>query len=212
MVQDRTHSIDRPDIYYSEERLIGILESHNVPWKEWKTRGFRSVADLLDLLKNHKAVLMEPPPHLHMEVHVAVVIIQCAVPSVGLLELWEDRQEITGTTRVLRRNVQGIGETIRNTEKFPYQTALRGLTEELGFSDPNLFRLSSTIIRKEQTSIVPSKKWPGLFATYHRWIFGCFIHPNLYKPPGYVEQKEGVNIFFTWRPADNVVMKWPLPF
>jgi len=201
-----------PKVHYSENELLTILKNHNVLWQKWETQGFRSIADLLDLLNNHQAALIYfPDKSLQMSIHVAVIIIQFQLPDKRILELEEDRQEIIGTNNILKRHVRGIGETVRNKER-PYYTAIRGLKEELGFSDPNLFRLSSTVIRSEWTDLIPSKKWPGLYASYYRRTFGCFINPDLYRPEGYIKTKSDVRIIFAWRPTEHLVMTDINPF
>jgi len=146
-----------------------------------------------------------------MNIHVAVIIIQFQQTEKKLLELYEERQEEIKTGCILKRNNRGIGETVRNGE-YAYYTAVRGLKEGLGFSDPKLLRLSSTVLRSERTDVIPSKKWPGLCASYYRRTFGCFIHPDIYRPEGYREIKNDVRIIFAWRPTEHLIMKEVEPF
>ena len=134
-----------------------------------------------------------------IDVHAVVVRVMHRLRN-KWLEIYED-QQVFPDGSVLRRNKQfngSIGETLKRSDT-PRDGAIRGLAEELHFRDQTGYDLSDCI-GVEHREPVPSEKWPGIKAAYHRYIFECVIARYLFDPQGYVETEGDIRIFFRWKP------------
>lgn len=205
---------DNPIIPRSEVDLIEILERNNVHWQQWEKGDRKKLTDLFTSLHKDQVELNTTEGRLILFVHVAVVIVRLpkSERNETELELYETFQENIATGEKFSRNFRGIGETIEGMET-PHVAAVRGLKEELGFDQGYHYRLSANQ-HIDWKGPADSHKWPGLTAKYFRKVFGCIIHPDLYKD-SYVEEKGGRKIHFEWRIAphkDEFVIPWPSPF
>lgn len=184
---------------YSKDELSRLLESGNVSWTRWKNEGFRTLDDLLDLINDYQVeLIIEDKKLLLIKVHVAIVRVTFHTVS-KVLELTEEKQVNILNGKILSRNYEGIGETVRKNE-LAHEAAHRGLREELGFTDPTKYRLSQ-FPKSDWTDPRESKKWPGITMLYYRRIFTCIIDEEIYSPTGYKENKDGCEINFVWKEA-----------
>lgn len=180
----------------ARSRIIRMLDRYGIPWKSWGRGTSRTLNDLFTYHERDRLHFRETESGLVIDVHAVVVIVRHRYRR-RWLELYEDRQEFPNR-RVLRRtNFNGIAETMSRSETRT-DAARRCLSEELHFGDPSKYRLSRCIA-VEHREPVPSEKWPGLWAAYHRHIFECVISRSLFNPGGYVEHEENRRIYFKWK-------------
>lgn len=175
-------------------QMLEFLESHGTPWRTWGTRTWRSLDDLIRYMTDEQVVLRDgdvtKPPII--DVYCVVVIV-----LFGNLELFEEKQINRTTKGVVRRNLNGIAETLKKSEKADQLAVMRCLREELNFKDSTKYTLSD-IIGIDLKGPIPSEKWNGLMAVHHRHIFGCRIAPELFCEDGYVEHDGEWDIHFKW--------------
>ncbi len=139
-----------------------------------------------------------PAEQLIIDVNVAVVTVFYTDEDRQLLELFEKHQVFHESGKILPRGYNGIAETMKQGER-PHATARRCLVEELKFSNRWHYALP-TAMKIEHRDPVPSEKWPGLLAAYHRHVFECVIEKVLYNPSGYIEHCINRDIIFEWKP------------
>ena len=182
--------------------IIQMLEDRNVPHKSWGTGTSRTLNDLFTYHERDRVYFRtEASPELIIDVHVAVVVVTHRVRS-AWLELYEERQVFTSGKVLKRRNFNGIAETMQRSEDMQ-TSARRCLAEELQFRDPSKYKLSECLEIRHHPPI-PSEKWPGLTAVYHRHMHECTISRSLYQQNGYVEEEsDGRKIYFAWRPLNQ---------
>jgi len=171
-----------------------LLKKHKVSLKLWGTNTWRSFDDLVTYHKKCRLFFRRDGDKLIIDVHAAVVIIVHCFRS-RWLELYEDRQVFTDGSILSRaRNFNGIAETIERMET-PQEAALRCLKEEVAFVTPSGFELSECLAVEHRES-VSSEKWPGIWASYHRYLFECTITRKLFRKDGYVEREGDRLIYF----------------
>jgi len=195
-------NITIPPPLLPRERIIGILKEHEVRMDRWGTGTYRSLDDFIEYM-THDQFSFRPngSPVLIVDVHTVVVIVT-HVYNRRLLELYEDRQVFDNGHVIKRHNFNGIAETLERDES-PRDGAMRCLAQELRFTDPRDYHLSgcTTIDHREP---VPSEKWPGIMAAYHRYLFGCVISRRIFRSGGYVESVPGRKIYFKWKPRGQL--------
>ena len=54
---------------------------------------------------------------------------------------------------------------------------------------------------------VPSEKWCGLWASYHRHMFECLVQRELFKSPGYNVPDDDRLVHYRWRPRRQFELK-----
>ena len=182
--------------------IIRILDERNVPHQSWGTGTSRTLNDLFTYHERDRVYFRtESSSELIIDVHVAVVLVTHRVRG-KWLELYEQRQIFPNGKVLERTNFNGIGETMQRSEDMQ-TSARRCLAEELNFRDPSRYELSECVEIQHRPP-VPSEKWPGLIAVYHRHIHECVISRGLYQKDGYVEEEgDGRKVFFAWRPLNQ---------
>ncbi|MFA6536216.1 MAG: hypothetical protein WC250_03460 [Candidatus Paceibacterota bacterium] len=191
------------DQLLSQGAISDLLQTYGISTDVWGHGTARSFADLLNHHKRDQLFFRPEESRLVLDVNVAMVLVY--YQSRGrTFELYEDRQEFPDGSILHRDTFDGIGETMGRRE-IPIETARRCLAEELNFRDPSLYQLSE-IFKIETRPVVPSEKWPNLFAAYHRHIFECFISPPLYRRRGYAEIKDGRTIHFRWKRPNQMLL------
>ena len=205
-----------PEAVMPRQDIIRMLDEHHVPWREsWGIPPARTFEDFCGYHEKDRLYFRNGggskkdggnsngngnghSSEFIIDVHAAIVIVIYQPKRKGWLELFEDYQEFPDGHR-LPRGYNGIAETLSRIETL-VEGAERCLAEEIGFTDPSKYQLSGCL-HIERRKPVPSEKWPGVQAAYHRHIFECTISRKLYRPNGYVEEeKDGRRIFFKWRP------------
>jgi hypothetical protein len=193
-------STQRSVIPYTLEDTRRFLEDHKIhDWEMWGQGTTRPLDGFVDLLNNAHVILDLEGTQPLITIHVAVIGMYYDTGD-EILELTETRQtnRVTGESRL--RGYDGIGETLHVNES-PVDAAVRGLAEELRFTDPATYHITPRPILSELGTEVESGKWPPLRFRYHRHIFGCFITPQLFKPEGYMETRGDWTIYFKWGEA-----------
>jgi hypothetical protein len=183
-----------PKAIMPRQDIVRMLDEHKVPWKEsWGIPPARTFEAFCEYHQRDRFYFRNGNSHngngngngfvdkLIIDVHAAIVIVIHRYRR-AWLELYEDRQEFPDGSTLRRANFNGIAETLKRIETIP-RGARRCLKEELGFREP-----------------VPSEKWPGIWAAYHRNVFECTISRNLFRSDGYVEREGDRTIYFKWRP------------
>jgi len=140
---------------------------------------------------------------LTIDVHVAVVIVLHKYRG-KWLELYEDRQVFSNGEILRRSNYNGIAETLKRGETFK-AGAHRCLSEELKFRDPTKYTIYD-VVEKENRDPVPSEKWPGIKAAYHRYVLRCEIEREIFFKDGYLEIEDNRTIYFKWKPYGQLLM------
>lgn len=182
--------------------IISMLDRHKVPWHTWGTGTSRTLEALCDYHeKDQLHFRNNTSPSIIIEVQVAVVLVTHKFNR-RWVELFEDRQVFDNGEVLQRLNFNGLGETVRRNEGFR-EAAARCLQEELSFNNPRHYQLSERV-RTEKRDPVPSEKWPGLMAAYHRHVFECVISRKIYRPDGYQERDGDRTIHFKWKPSGQL--------
>ncbi len=185
----------------SQPCILQMLNRYEIPWKSWGSGTSRTLDDLFAYHERDRLYFRETESKLVIDVHAVIVIVRHRYRR-RWLELYEDRQEFPDRHVLRRTNFNGIAETMRRREA-RLTAAHRCLSEELHFCDPSEYRLSGCIT-VEHRDPVPSEKWPGLWAAYHRHMFDCVINRSLFKPDGYVEHEKNRRIYFKWKLCEQM--------
>lgn len=195
------------EVIVPRRKILEMLDEHHVPWKLWGAPGTtsRTLNDFFTYHEKDRLYLRNgkngSSGKFIIDVHAAIVIVMHRFNR-KWLELYEDCQVFDGNpTPLVRGNFNGIAETARRTETVP-EAARRCLAEELKFADPAKYELSECL-RVEDREPIPSEKWPGVWASYHRHIFECTISRSLFRPDGYVERERNRTIYFKWKEPDQ---------
>lgn len=187
----------------SPREISELLETYDISIASWGKGTARSFLELVAYHENDQLSFRPENSQMMIDVNVVVVLVFYQSRS-GWLELYEDYQEFPGG-RILRRpGYDGIGETMKRFET-PHEAAKRCLAEELNFHEPGLYQLSQSYEVKHRP-VVPSEKWPGLLASYHRHIFECFITPSLFRRRGYVEVEGNRSVHFRWKRPNQMLL------
>ena len=186
-----------PRNFSDVQELAQVLDAAHVPYQDWGRVGHtRSLEELFAYQRDHRVTFSDSLP-ITIEVQAAVAIVQFTdASSQGLLlELIEDRQITTKTGAKIQRNLRGIGKTLLKSER-AFDAMVRGLREELGFSDPQDYDLRYKFI--EDRDPMPSEKWPGIFSADRRILFECKISEKIFRRAGYVAHKDGRETHLIW--------------
>ncbi len=190
----------------SPKAILDILKQHRVPVRAWGTKNHRSFADMVRYMTEDRVFFRNgDSPCATIDVHAVVVIVTHRFRR-RWLELYEDRQIFPDGSVLRRKLFNGIAETLKRSET-PRAGAARCLAEELGFRDQTAYELSECL-RVENREPVPSEKWPGIMAAYHRYIFECVISRRLYQPSGYSEREGDLTISFKWKPRGQTQFRF----
>lgn len=198
-----THTSDATIV--PRPKIIEMLNRHGIPWETWgKVGASRTLDDLVRYNEvDHVYIRNGSSAEFTIDVHAAIVIVKHQSGG-KLLELYEDRQVAQNGCEQRREAFNGIAETSARTEEMG-ETAIRCMREELNMTNPLLYSMSHCL-RVERRAPMPSEKWPGVMAAYHRYIFECEISNYLYRRDGYVEKEKGRTIYFKWRPFRQLVL------
>ena len=197
---------------YTEANINGILSDLGITVK-WGEGTVRTIDEFLELINRHQVSVDWNRHYPLMTIHVAVI---CVYYDTGddILELQETRQTHRQTGISKHRRNAGIGETMKIDET-PYETAMRGLAEELCFINPETYHLTPTPILSALGTETESGKWPPLRGVYHRHVFGCFLDKELFKPRGYIETRGDWSTYFQWNDTETLltpsVLQWTDP-
>lgn len=186
-------------------QVIALLDAHRVSTELWGTGTNRTIGDLFNYHERDQLYFRnDDSSRLVIDVNAVVVIVLYRSRK-KWLELYEDCQKFPDGKILRRANFNGIAETMRRNEQNPTESAHRCLREELGFKDPTLYKLSDCL-EVEHHQPIPSEKWPGIWASYHRHIFECVISAPLFHRSGYVEQEKNRTIHFKWKPRGQMIL------
>jgi len=217
-------TLRNPDeVIVPRPKILKMLDAHNVPWKTWGMPGTtsRTLQDFftyhekdrfyLRNLRNGKHAGNGNNGHSNkfvIDVHAAIVIVKHRFNR-KWFELYEECQMFDGNPKPLvRSSFNGIAETACRTEKTMRASAMRCLAEELQFCDPSKYELSECL-KVEHREMMPSEKFPGVWAVYHRHIFECIISRSLFRKDGYAEREGIKTIYFKWKPASQIELQLP---
>ena len=183
------------------EELKWVFRKINVPWETWgKGNGSRTLRKLENVLNEEQVTLCieNGIATLHVKVCVILVYYRHTNPHLILREKFQ--RHLPNGPDIVRAAFDGIAETKKLNETLLHQTAERGLREELGFTDPQLYTLSQEPV-SQTMGPMDSRKWPGLRAYFYREKLTCDISEKLFKSEGYVEKKphERMEIHFGWK-------------
>jgi hypothetical protein len=197
--------LEAPPAVPSKEEVVHTLRKHNVSMQDWGTKSHRSLDDLVHYMTHDRLHFRNgSSTSAVIDVHAVIAVILYRSRN-GYLELYEDRQVFPDGSVLERKGFNGIAETLKRSESLR-DGVRRCLAEEISFRDPLAYRLSECMA-VELRDPVPSEKWPGITAVYHRYIFECKIPQKLYRPDGYVEKDGNRTIFFKWKPRRQTLLK-----
>lgn len=183
-------------------KVLKMLHKHGVPWK---TFGIPPARSLDDLFMYHERDCFNfrngSAKTCIVDVYVAVVLVVHRFNR-KWYELYEEKQVFTNGEVLVRDNFNGIAETIKRGESLR-EGATRCLGEELCFRNPAKYELSECL-GIEHREPIPSEKFPGIMAAYHRHVFECTISRALYCPDGYAEQEGNKTVYFKWKPCHQL--------
>ncbi|OHA15446.1 MAG: hypothetical protein A3H57_02745 [Candidatus Taylorbacteria bacterium RIFCSPLOWO2_02_FULL_43_11] len=194
-------STQSSELVLSRPHIVKLLDKHNIGWKLWGTSTSRTLSDLFAYHERDRLYFRDTESGVVMDVHAVVVLVYHRYRR-RWVELYEDCQIFPGGHVLRRINFNGIEETIKRSETL-LKAARRCLSEELQFHEPSRYQLSECIM-VEQRDPVPSEKWPGLYAAYHRYIFECVIPRSLFRSNGYVEPENDRLVYFRWKPRGQM--------
>ena len=195
--------LETPPPVLSRHEIVNRLRKHSLPTKTWGTGNHRTLDDLIQYMTRDMVFFRENTNGTVVIDHHAAIVIVTHRYNSQWLELYEDKQVFPNGSVLRRTNFSGIAETIRRSESLG-KAVHRCLAEELNFRNPKLFTLSRDVT-VEHRDPVPSEKWPGILAAYHRYIVECKITRELFKENGYVEIEDGRKIYFKWKPLEQGV-------
>ena len=176
-------------ILSDEEELNQLLSYYQINPDNW----IKSMSTLYKEIEDGDCILGIKNGKLHCLVNG--VIIKCFFTNdkQERFQLFEEKQVFkNGQTR--ERGHRFVAEKLKSDES-PEQGALRGLTEELQISGPDvhLIRLSE----EDKCDTVESIDYRGIQTTYSTSVFSCEIPDSHYKDY-YIEDQEDKKTFFSW--------------
>ena len=185
----------------SRPEIFRRLNDCDIPWRSWGKGTSRDLNAFFAYHEKERLYFRKPGDKLVIDVYCAVVLVYHRF-NWKWLEIYEDKQ-VCDTGKILRRsNYNGIAETMRRGESEEV-TAHRCLFQELGFKDQTKYQLSKCL-KVEQREPVPSEKWPGIWASYHRHLFQCVISRKIFRRDGYTERDDDRVIHFRWKARDEL--------
>ena len=159
-------------------QLLDALNDLEIDSTKWKQFPFAKLVESIQTQKV-KAELchLKGRETILVTVHSAVITVVFRFVFFFELELYEYAQYFEDGT-IKKRDFRGIAET-ENIGESDKQAAQRLLSEELGQSAENFrYAWNYTLIDipDETLGPMPSEKWDGLTALFHRHKFLCPLH------------------------------------
>jgi hypothetical protein len=168
-----------------EDEVITALRRRNIPFEEWgKVGASKPLYKLIESLKEGEVKWNYNNP-LDNTFHIdsTVIHVRHSIDDVEY-ELREYYRDFINGYRDFRREWDGSMSEKMKTGETDFDTAIRGLAEELGQSEPgfkdrNNYSLSK--LRNEGRGARPTKSYPPFEAIYYRHIFMCVIPDKLFR-------------------------------
>ncbi len=173
----------------SVEDLDKLLLSFQINPNNW----IKSVPALYNEVKNGDCILVIEDGKLHSRVNG--VVIKCFYTNTQRerYQLFEEKQVFkNGQTR--ERGHKFVAEKLQSGES-PEQGALRGLSEELQISGPDVHVIP--LFEENKCDSIESPDYRGIQTSYNTYVFSCEISDSHYKN-FYVEDQEDKQTFFSW--------------
>lgn len=177
-------SVQTKDVF-SRDEVIEALRHRNIQFEDWGKVGASKPLDkLIEALKEGEIKWNYKDP-LDNTFHIdsAVIHVRHSIDGVEY-ELFEHYRQFQNGHRDFRREWDGSMSEKMKAGETDFDTAIRGLVEELGqsepgFKDPNNYSLSK--LRNEEKGPRPTKSHPPFEAIYRRRIFLCIISEKLFR-------------------------------
>jgi hypothetical protein len=186
-----------------EDEVITALRRRNVPFEDWGKVGASKPLDkLIEVLKEGEVKWnYKNPSDNTFHIDSVVIHVRCCMDDVNY-ELREDYRQFRNGYRDYRREWDGSMSKKIKAGETDFDTAIRGLAEELGqsesgFKDRNNYSLSK--LHSEGMGPRPTKSHPPFEAIYHRRIFRCIIQEKLFRSE-YILVDPLKTTYFKWLP------------
>jgi hypothetical protein len=187
-----------------EKAVKSVLEAYNIDYHEWRARSKSQFSEpsenqpLKELIRKFEEEQVSfdfrDPNVPTLVLRIACVRV-CHYGKNGKVELQEMGSFIPMIGRTIVGHFSGISKTCARDEP-SIITAWRAVKENLGQTQP-LFRNERTLElirakgRLEQTKLVPSRRWPGLFAVAEKQNFIMMVSKVLFSDEYYCNVLDG---------------------
>jgi hypothetical protein len=186
------------------DTLGRYLAAHGIAFQQWGRGEAKSLASLQEELEAGEcSLVLLADRRLVRHLEVAVAYIFSLHDDNSLLRLREIKQVFLAPPRERTRDhiYPSVSEKMKRNED-PQQAIDRALYgEELRLSGP-----VQKIYVGASVHLEDSQSFPGLATEYKCYKFFVLIHPQDYRPQGYVEDQstkayDPKITYFEWRPA-----------
>lgn len=175
------------------QMLVEKLHTAGVDLSTWGYGATKTVEQLFQEIEGGEAELVTASDgRLVRKTAVANIEVQYTDAAKKRWRLIERKQVFADGSERERGLGTSVAEKLKVGENVP-EAAVRGLQEELGFSE--MVALSGTGVELKEAD---SPSYPGLRAQYEIHAFTAELSPEQYKPEGYIEAQPDKSTYFEW--------------